>query len=187
MNPESAAIRRRNRLTLVGIAVLFFGPLVLAAVLGWSGWRPAATKAYGTLIDPPRDVSAVAVTLADGEAYLWRNPQWQWTLLALPGRDCAQKCRAALDDVLRMRATLGRNASRLRVLYLGPPLPADLVATLEPLQQGGIDAAEFAALRAQADDGLALALVDPGALLMMSYPSGYDIGGVRRDLPKVIN
>ena len=37
-----------------------------------------------------------------------------------------------------------------------------------------------------ADDGLALALVDPGGFLMMRYPEGYDLAGVRRDLPKVV-
>ncbi|MEP6940225.1 MAG: hypothetical protein ABI846_10705 [Rudaea sp.] len=187
MNPVSAAVRRRNRLMLVGIAALFFGPLIVAAALAWSGWRPAGTKAYGTLIDPPRDVSAVTVRLADGTAFVWRDVQWQWTLLALPGPTCAQKCRAALDDVLRMRATLGRNASRLRVLYLGAPLSDDVLAALKPLQQGSGDAAAFAGLHAQGDDSLALALVDPGGLLMMSYAAGYDVGGVRRDLPKVIN
>ena len=179
--------RRRNRLMLIGIAALFFGPLIVAAALGWSGWRPAATKAYGTLIDPPRDVGSVIVQLADGSAYVWRDPQWQWTLLALPGSSCAQKCRAALEDVLRMRATLGRNASRLRVLYLGPTLPEDVVGALKPLQQGSSDATAFAGLRAQGEDSLALALVDPGGLLMMAYAPGYDVGGVRRDLPKVIN
>lgn len=179
--------RRRNRLMLIGIAALFFGPLIVAAALGWSGWRPAATKAYGTLIDPPRDVGSVNVTLADGSAYVWRDPLWQWTLLALPGPNCAQKCRAALDDVLRMRATLGRNASRLRVLYLGPSLPDAALAALKPLQQGSSDAAAFAGLRARGEDSLALALVDPGGLLMMAYAPGYDVGGVRRDLPKVIN
>lgn len=186
-DPTSQSNRRKNRLMLIGIAALFFGPLIVAAALGWSGWRPAATKAYGTLIDPPRDVGSVTVRLADGSAYVWRDPQWQWTMLALPGPGCAQKCRAALGDVLRMRATLGRNANRLRVLYLGPALDAAALAALKPLQQGSTEATAFANLRAQGEDSLALALVDPGGLLMMSYAPGYDVGGVRRDLPKVIN
>ena len=181
-----AVVRRKNRLMLIGIVALFVGPLLVAALLSWSGWRPAGSKAYGTLIDPPRDVSQAAVTLASGEKFVWRNPQWQWTLIALPGSTCADKCRAALADVLRMRATLGRNATRLRVLYVGMPLPAEALAQLVPLQQGSDDAATFVAWRARGDDTLALALVDPGGLLMMSYPQGFDVGGVRRDLPKVV-
>ena len=186
-NSGSTDVRRKNRRMLIGIVAVFVGPLLIAALLSWSGWRPVGSKAYGTLVDPPRDVSATIVGLANGEKFVWRNPQWQWTLLALPGTTCADKCRAALADVLRMRATLGRNAERLRVLYVGAPLSADALAQLVPLQQGNDDPAVFAPWRAPGDDTLALALVDPNGLLMMAYPVGFDVGGVRRDLPKVIN
>jgi hypothetical protein len=181
------AARNRNRWMLIGIATLFIAPILIALALNLAGWRPANTKAYGSLIDPPRDVSAAAVTLSGGDKLVWRNPQWQWTLIALPGATCAQHCRAALADVLRMRATLGRNAERLRVIYLGPTLPPELLAASAPLQVGSDDAGTFAALRASADDALALALVDPAGFLMLSYAQGFDVAGVRRDLPKVIN
>ena len=187
MNTNEETNRRKNRLMLIGIVALFVVPMLFAVALNWSGWRPTGSKAYGKLIDPPRVVDAAAVTLADGNRFAWRNPQWQWTLLALPGPGCAEKCRAALADVLRMRATLGRNVERLRVLYLGAPLSAEALAQLAPLQQGTDDTAAFDPWRAQGDDTLALALVDPGGLLMMAYPQGFDVGGVRRDLPKVIN
>jgi hypothetical protein len=107
-------------------------------------------------------------------------------LLALPGADCARRCQDALADLVRMRATLGRQASRLRLVYLGPALPADAMAAFAPLQAGADDAHGFAEFRAQGDDALALALVDPGGYLMMRYVEGYDLAGVRRDLPKVI-
>ena len=171
---------------LVGVLALFIAPLLIAALLSWSGWRPAGTKAYGTLVDPPRNVASAIVTLANGDKFVWRDPQWRWTLLALPGDNCADKCRAALADVLRMRATLGRNAQKLRVLYLGAPLPPDLVTNFVPLEQGADDAAAFAPWHAHGDDALALALVDPAGFLMMSYAQDYDIAGVRRDLPKVV-
>ena len=172
---------------LIGVFALFIGPILIAAALSFSGWRPAGTKAYGTLIDPPRDVSAANVTLASNEKFVWRNPQWQWTLLVLPGASCADKCSAAIGDVLRMRATLGRNAERLRVLYVGAPLPSTTMEQLNPLQAGVDEANALAAWHATGDDTVALALVDPGGLLMMAYPQGFDVAGVRRDLPKVIN
>ena len=169
------------------IAALFAAPILIALALNRAGWRPAGTKAYGTLIDPPRDVSAALVTLADGGKLAWRTPQWQWTLLALPGANCAAQCQAALGDVLRMRATLGRNSERLRVVYLGPPLTPDALTAFAPLQPGSDSADAFVAWRAQGDDALALALVDPNGYLMLSYAQGFDVAGVRRDLPKVIN
>jgi len=182
----AAANRNKNRWMLLGVTALFVVPILIALTLNLVGWRPQGTKAYGTLIDPPRSVEYAAVTLAGGEKFVWRDPQWHWTLVALPSATCAQHCQAALADLLRMRATLGRNAERVRVLYLGPALPADMTTSLTPLQQGNDDSSAFVALRAKGDDALALALVDPGAYLMMRYDEGYDVGGVRRDLPKVV-
>jgi hypothetical protein len=190
-NPASAAVparavRNRNRWLLVAILAVFIGPILVALALSRGGWRPGGNKAYGTLIDPPRAIDTAPITLASGDKLVWRNPQWQWTLLALPRTTCAQACQVALGDVMRMRATLGRNAERLRVVYLGAPLPAAALSALAPLQIGSDDADTFATVRADGDDALALALVDPGGYLMMRYAPGYDIAGVRRDLPKVI-
>lgn len=183
---DANAVRNRNRWMLIGVVAVFVVPMLIAFALNLSGYRPEGTKAYGTLIDPPRQVEAVPVSLAGGEKLVWRNPQWQWTLLALPGANCAQQCQAALGELVRMRATLGRNATRVRLVYLGPTLPADTFAALAPLQAGSDDTSAFADLRAKGDDALALALVDPGGFLMMRYAEGYDLGGVRRDLPKVV-
>lgn len=180
-------VRTRNRWVLLGVAALFAAPILIALALNLSGWRPAGTRAYGTLIDPPRDVSGAPIALAHGGKLAWRNAQWQWTLLALPGSDCATQCQAALGNVLRMRATLGRNAERLRVIYLGPALPADTLAALAPLQSGSDEAGTFAQWRAGGDDALALVLVDPSGYLMLNYAQGFDVAGIRRDLPKVIN
>lgn len=182
----AASDRQKNRWMLLGVTALFVVPILIALTLNLAGWRPQGTKAYGTLVDPPRSVESAVVTLADGGKFMWRDPQWHWTLVALPSANCAQHCRAALADLVRMRATLGHNAERVRVLYLGRVLPAEIAASLAPLQQGVDDSDAFATLRAKGDDALALALVDPGAYLMMSYNEGYDVGGVRRDLPKVV-
>ncbi|HEY8011205.1 MAG TPA: hypothetical protein VIE67_09430 [Rudaea sp.] len=180
-------VRTRNRWVLLGVAALFAAPILIALALNLSGWRPAGTRAYGRLIDPPRDVSATPVALADGGKLAWRNAQWQWTLLALPGANCATQCQAALGNVLRMRATLGRKAERLRVIYLGSALPADMLAALAPLQSGSDETGTFAQWRATGDDALALVLVDPSGYLMLNYAQGFDVAGIRRDLPKVIN
>ena len=188
IDTESAkrSARNRNRWMFIGVVAVFVVPMLIAFALTLAGWEPKGTKAYGTLINPPRQVDAVPVSLAGDEKLIWRNPEWQWTLLALPGANCAQQCQAALADLVRMRATLGRNASRLRIVYLGPALTSETLATLVPLQAGTDDSNAFADLRAKGDDTLALALVDPGGYLMMRYAEGYDLGGVRRDLPKVV-
>jgi hypothetical protein len=177
----------KNRLMLVVIAAIFFVPLLAAFVLNVVGWRPQNTRNAGMLVDPPRDVTAAAVTLADGTHLVWRDPQWQWTLLALPGAQCASQCQERLDEALRMRLTLGRNAERLRVVYLGAALPAEFITARSPMLAGRDDSGAFAGARAQADDGLALALVDPNGLLMLSYPEGYSAQGLRSDIVRVLH
>jgi hypothetical protein len=151
------------------------------------GWRPQQTRNSGTLVEPPRDVTAASVTLTDGTKLAWRDPQWHWTLLALPGARCASECQARLDEALRMHITLGRNAERLRVVYLGPELPKEYLAARSALQVGQDDTGAFADFRAQGADALALALVDPNGLLMLRYPQAYDAQGLRGDIQKLLH
>lgn len=181
MNPHN-----KNRLTLAALLLLFAIPLGVAWLLSASGWHPHNTRNSGMLVSPPRDVTGVTAKLADGSTLAWRDPNYRWTLLALPGAQCGTVCRTRLDEALRMRITLGRNAARLRVVYIGPSLPADFVAAHAPLQSATTDPAAFTAERAQGDDSLALALVDPQGLLMLRYADGYSAQGLRSDILKII-
>jgi hypothetical protein len=178
--------QNKNRLVLIAVLLLFAAPLLIAYVLNTQGWHPQNTRNSGILVEPPLPVTADTVTIAGGAKLVWRNPQWQWTLLALPGPRCETQCRTRLDEVLRMRLTLGRNAERLRIVYLGPELPMGAFAA-SALVSGNDDADTFAKYRAQGDDALALVLVDPNGLLMMRYPDGYSAMGVRSDVQRVFH
>lgn len=176
----------RGRLVLIGIFVLFAIPLAAAFLLRGSGWQPARTLQSGILLHPPRDVCAVPVTLVDGSRYAWLDPKYRWTLVMMPGSECAQNCQTRLDEAMRMRITLGRNADRLRVLYLGPALAQDFLAARAPLAAGRDDSGAFAFARAQGADDLALALVDPRGQLMLRYADGYSAQGLRSDVVKIL-
>ena len=177
----------RSRLFLIAIVLVFAAPLVVALLLNLSGWRPATTRNYGALVEPPVDVGAAPVTLAGGGKLDWSDPQWHWTLVVLSNGDCIAACQARIADVLRMRLTLNRNAERLRVVYLGPPLPAPAVQALAPLVAGSDDGNALAAYRPDADGALALALVNPNGLLMLRYGPDFDVARVRQDLVKVVH
>ena len=167
--------------------LVFAAPIVTALALNAFGWRPANTRNSGTLVEPPVDVAAVPVTLADGTPLQWRDPQWHWTLLALANGDCADACRTRLAELMRLRITLGRNAERLRIVYLGAPLPAATLAGLAPLQSGRDDSGKLTGFRPAQSGALALALVDPNGLLMMRYDAGYDAAKLRQDIVKVMH
>jgi len=179
-------VANRNRLVLVLLLALFAAPLLVAYLLNHEGWRPQRTRNSGTLVDPPRNVTAITVMLSDDSTLVWRDPQWHWTLLALPGKQCASVCQTRLDEALRMRLTLGRNAERLRIIYVGPQLSTEFVAARAPLLVGHDVGDALAEYRATSDDGLALALVDPNGLLMLRYADGYSAQGLRSDIQKVL-
>jgi len=83
--------------------------------------------------------------------------------------------------------TLGRNAGRIRIVYVGPPLPAEMVAARAPLMTGSDTSNAFADYRARGEDSLALALVDPNGNLMMRYAEGYLALGLRDDVQRVFH
>jgi hypothetical protein len=177
---------RKGRLTFVAIVLVFAAPIIVALALNLSGWRPQKTRNYGALVQPPADVTSLPVTLAGGTTLDWRDPQWHWTLLALGHGGCADACRTRLAELMRLRITLGRNAERLRIVYLGPALPASDAAALAPLQAGD-DAGGLAAYHPPEPGAVALALVDPNGLLMLRYPAGYDAGRLREDIVRVVH
>ena len=43
MSTETS-VRNRNRVLLIAIFVMFFGSMLVAGVLRFSGWRPAGTR-----------------------------------------------------------------------------------------------------------------------------------------------
>jgi hypothetical protein len=178
--------QNKNRLVLVAVLLLFAAPLLIAYVLNTQGWHPQNTRNSGSLVNPPVPVATAPVTVAGGAKLVWRNPQWQWTLLALPGVHCETQCQIRMDELLRMRLTLGRNAERLRIVYLGPQIPLSSFIG-GALLTGSDDAGTFAKYRAQGDDALALALVDPNGLLMMHYAEGYSAVGVRSDVQRLFH
>ncbi len=50
--------RNRNRVLLLAIFAMFFGSMLVAGVLRFSGWRPGGTKNKGELLEPPADLRA---------------------------------------------------------------------------------------------------------------------------------
>jgi len=176
---------QRKRLQLVAIMLVFAAPVLIAFGLRLADWQPSRTSNVGALVMPPQDVSDAPVTLADGSRLDWKDSHWYFTLVVLAGSDCAEACFARLDELLRMRVTLTQKAERLRIVYLGPPLPEDRRAALRPILFGRDDAARFAA-HVPATGEVADVVVDPNGLLMLRHAPGIDAMGVRKDLARLI-
>ena len=57
----------------------------------------------------------------DGKPFAFRGHEAAWTLVALPGPDCAERCLRELDLVHRAQITLDKQADMVRLVYLGAP------------------------------------------------------------------
>ncbi len=167
------------------LLAVFAAPLVLAGLLNAVGWRPPATRNAGELVEPPTDLKAGRFVLSDGSALGWMDADWTWTVFALPGAACAERCMGRLDELRRVRVSLNQNQDRVRVVVLDPALAARLVP-LAPLFTARGEPAALAALRPKAGDDLAAAIVDPRGFLVLRYPAGYDARGLRKDLAKLV-
>ena len=177
--------RNRKRLQLILVASCFFVPMLVAGVLVASGWVPGA-RSHGEGIVPQRSFDGIAVELADGTPLNWKDPDWRWMAVAVPGRTCAEACQRQLDFVHRAHVSLNQNAMRLRLLYVGEPPAGEAAATLmQPWLLGRDVAGRLAEWAPAVDDGLAVVLVKPDGTALTVYRNGFDPSGLRKDLAKV--
>lgn len=183
--PDVAPGRRRGRLILLGLFVLFFGSVLGAGVLRFSGWQPQGMKNHGQLLQPPGDMRALRPALADGGSYRWQQPQRTWRLALAPPADCIAACvvlSRQLDTVWRL---FGHNADRVHILWIGTPPPgAAHPASLRVLVR---DPALLAALP-QVDDpaGVPVYVIDPDGFVVMRFAPGFDPAGLRADLARLL-
>lgn len=184
---------RRGRRQLLLVVGLFIAPVLLAAALSLSGWRPEGTRQSGTLLEPPRDFKSVVATHADGSTTFWNRPEGHWYLLWPIPADCGQPCVDMADTLERVRLRMSRHAPRLEIYVIGEPdeaLRAKLAESpivVVDLEPNPLPAAVAPLGAQQAGLPLALHLVDPNGYWIMDYAAGTDPSGLRKDLDRLIN
>lgn len=177
---------KRRRLTLLAVAVLFLMPFVAALVLNRLGWHPSATRNHGELIQPPLALTDLVLADRDGGSLPLSNLEHRWTLLVPLPPACDDACIARLDELHRVRLSLGRHAPKLAIRLLAAAEPAALPASMRVL-----DAASIAELERRAP-AIAQAppwtgfLVDDKPYLMMRFAPGLEARLIRRDLGRLI-
>ena len=116
---DAATRRRVGRRSFLVLALLFFAPFAAAVWLYYaSEWRPPLA-AHGELIDPPRPLPAIALTLPDGARTSPEVLRGAWSLIYLAGNSCAEACTKALADLARVRLALkDRKSTRLNSSHI---------------------------------------------------------------------
>lgn len=179
-------LRNRRRMQAILIAAVFVVPVVVAMALALLGWIPQS-RSYGEAITPERDLASLVVQRADGQPFSFADHA-AWTLVALPGPDCTERCLRQLDLVHRAQISLGKHASHLRLLYLGTPPTGPAAAgfggvwTLATTPSHALDD-----LRAAARDTVSAVLVTPAGQALTRYHAGFDAERLRQDLKQAVH
>lgn len=185
MNSISPEARRKSRRQLIMVAAVFLAPLMIATGVGLTGWMPG-TRGNGDPIEPQRSLVDVPLTLEDGSAYAWRDPEEpRFTLLALPGDSCAARCEQQLAMMRNARITMNQNMQRVRLIYVGErPTGADVLA---PEWQVARDVQnQLSEFRPTGADSLAALLVQSNGTALSLYRDGFNPTGLRKDMKKVV-
>jgi hypothetical protein len=201
VTPRTAHDRRQRRL-LIGLALIFFGPLGVSFYMyyGHGSWHPGGRVNAGDLIVPPRPLPSLALPLqSSGEtdsAFLRRK----WTLLYVQHGPCAERCRTSLYETRQVRLALDRDMDRVQRVFIADgdccdfqflheqhpdlvavrmnPAVAPLLALLPRRDPGN----------ASGGDGNAepVYLIDPLGNLMMSYAPDAKPKGMLEDMKRLL-
>jgi cytochrome oxidase Cu insertion factor (SCO1/SenC/PrrC family) len=148
---------RRQRRTLIGLALMFFAPLGLAFYLYYGkSWHPGGRVNAGELIAPARPLPSLALPLAGAGA---TNPQFlkgKWTFLYVQHGRCDDECRRHLYDTRQVRLALDREMNRVQRVFIGDGDCCDL-------QELKATHPDLIAIRASPEDEPLLALLPIGA------------------------
>ena len=185
LTPEQLAVRQRGRRVLLLIFAMFFGSMALAGVLRFSGWMPQVNRNHGQLLEPPVDLRQDRLQLADGTDYVWNPGERTWRVLLAPAAGCAQECVTLshqLDTVWRL---FGHNADNVEILWLGTP-PEQALATpaVRVLRPSPTVRAQLPGVDDPA--GTPVYVVDPNGFVMLRHAPGFDPGGLRADLARLL-
>jgi hypothetical protein len=113
--------QKKSRLQLLLVALVFLGPLVVAAWLYNQGetYTPSGRTNHGELLEPIINVSA---SLSSTEAF--EKTDRGWLLIYANTADCDDPCRSALYTYRQARLMLGKEMDRVwRVFLHGDSLP----------------------------------------------------------------
>jgi hypothetical protein len=161
--------RTKGRLQFLLIAAIFFGPLLFAAWLYYSGdaLQPESRANHGALLEP-------IVNLLDAVPDSRIHDDRAWRLLYAEDGECGEGCQQALYTLRQTRLMLGKEMDRVERVFLHGEQAPDTLLGAEEHQ--GLKSLHDPALRAVLDDQRpgslpagGFYLIDPHANLVLYF------------------
>lgn len=170
----------RSRRTLLLLAALFLLPVVFSFVAYYSGWRPAGSTNHGELLQPIRQLPALAQSLSG-----------KWAMAYVGDGACDSDCQQALVFARQTRLSLAADTTRMNWVLFA----IDHCCNREYLDAAhkGIIAIDAAAGREQLlavlpnqDLQHSLFVIDPLGNIVLRYDVRNNPRGLLEDLKKML-
>lgn len=180
--------RRRARLQLVLIALIFLGPLAVAAWMYWQGGSltPAGRTNHGVLLEP-----IISLEERHPDSKIREHYDGAWLLVYANPSRCDQGCRKSLYTMRQARLMLGKEMDRLQRVFLHGESPPDRVFLADEhpglitVEDGRLD--ELLDRKRPADvTAGGYFLVDPLGNLVMYFPPDLDPGDMVDDIKRLL-
>ncbi|RNF82905.1 hypothetical protein [Montanilutibacter psychrotolerans] len=188
--PLDSKTRNRNRGLLIAIFMMFFGSMLVAGVLRFTGWMPEGRKNFGEMLQPPSDIRELSPALVGGGDYAWNRDARTWRIVVAAPAECDAACAKLAHDLDTVWRLFGKDADRVHVLWLcdGPAcMPPASVQRPRTLKQVRPDPRLSASLpRLDDPKGLPVYVIDPNGFVILRYAPGFDPAGLRADLAKLL-
>ena len=185
---DTEAQRRSGRLKAFFILLVCAAPTI-AAYLAYYVWQPQGRTNYGELVEP-RQVTATALTAADGRASSLADLKGKWVMVQFDDAACAEACARKLFAMRQSRLAQGREMDRIErvwvVLDTGTTNPevaklTDDVHVLRAKDPGVM--AHFPAPESVRDH---VYLIDPLGNVMLRFPREADPRRMMKDLSRLL-
>jgi cytochrome oxidase Cu insertion factor (SCO1/SenC/PrrC family) len=176
---------------VMALAFIFVTPILFAF---WH--EPRSFTNHGELVQPARPLADVPLQSPQGgDAALW-SLKGKWALIYIGEGACDERCRSSLYKINQLRLAQGKNAHRVRSVWLAPRDADDaarqrLRSEYPELTVMLADDPAMAELRRQFAYGEApvsgsLYIVDPLGNLMMRYALDAEPRGMLKDLERLL-
>lgn len=193
VTPVDEKRRRRGRLQLILLGILFATPVLLGTWMYYFS-PPSGRTNYGDLVQPQLQLQPLQGELHDGKPLALRQWQGKWWMVSFHKGACDDDCAKKLYIMRQLRLIQGKDADEVeRVLFLldENEVPQKVLAAYEGnlfvRDVSGKFAQQFSlAGGGKVDVTQHLFLVDPLGNLMMRYPQNPDVEKIKKDLSKLI-